>query len=116
MIAANALRDRKKFLLIDTLGGPHPTIPGARSIPFAGNPGSYNDQDRYLFGQELERITGGSRNYPIVFFCAGILCRHSYNASLRAIALGFTHVYWYRGGLEAWRQAAFAAAIKAVVK
>ena len=29
----------------------------------------------------------------------------SYNASLRAIALGYTNVLWYRGGIEAWKQA-----------
>lgn len=29
----------------------------------------------------------------------------SYNAALRAINMGFTQVYWYRGGVEAWRQA-----------
>ena len=29
----------------------------------------------------------------------------SYNASLRAINLGYTNVLWYRGGIEAWKQA-----------
>jgi rhodanese-related sulfurtransferase len=24
---------------------------------------------------------------------------------LRLVALGYKHVYWYRGGLEAWRAA-----------
>ena len=29
-----------------------------------------------------------------------------YQAALRLVALGYTHVYWYRGGREAWEVAA----------
>ena len=45
---------------------------------------------------------------PIAFFCQGSHCWESYNASLRAIHMGYTHVYWYRGGLSAWQAAGFA--------
>jgi lipoprotein NlpI len=44
---------------------------------------------------------------PLIFFCAGSRCWHSYNACLRAINLGYTRVYWYRGGLWAWFNGAF---------
>ena len=42
---------------------------------------------------------------PMVFFCQGAHCWESYNASLRAIDLGYTNVYWYRGGLSSWQEA-----------
>jgi PQQ-dependent catabolism-associated CXXCW motif protein len=42
---------------------------------------------------------------PLVFFCVNSQCWLSYNASLRAAALGYTNVYWYRGGIESWRAA-----------
>jgi rhodanese-related sulfurtransferase len=29
----------------------------------------------------------------------------SYNAALRAVNLGYTQVFWYRGGIEAWQLA-----------
>jgi rhodanese-related sulfurtransferase len=38
----------------------------------------------------------------MVFFCANVRCWLSYNASLRAVRLGYTGVRWYRGGIEAW--------------
>ena len=38
-------------------------------------------------------------------YCQGTYCWMSYNAALRAINLGYTNVLWYRGGIEAWKQA-----------
>ena len=57
------------------------------------------------FAGRLERITGGDKARPLVFFCVNTQCWLSYNASLRAAALGYSKVYWYRGGIEAWRLA-----------
>ena len=34
--------------------------------------------------------------------CASKTCWLSYNTALRAARLGYTEVYWYRGGIEAW--------------
>jgi rhodanese-related sulfurtransferase len=45
---------------------------------------------------------------PIVLFCAGPLCWESYNACLRAEQMGFTRIYWYRGGHAAWGDAGYA--------
>jgi rhodanese-related sulfurtransferase len=85
--------------LIDVLSGYHSTIPGAVSLPGAG---FSNQVDR---SQQIMTAVGGARGYPLVFFCAGASCWESYNAALRAIHAGFTNVYWYRGGLEAWAAA-----------
>lgn len=40
---------------------------------------------------------------PLVFHCQSTQCWMSYNAALRAIHMGYTQVYWYRGGVEAWQ-------------
>lgn len=40
-----------------------------------------------------------------MFYCQSTQCWMSYSAALRAINMDFTQVYWYRGGVEAWRQA-----------
>ena len=56
---------------------------------------------------ELNQLTNGRKDFPIVFFCQGVRCWESYNAVLRAWNAGYRNVYWYRGGLQAWQQAGF---------
>jgi PQQ-dependent catabolism-associated CXXCW motif protein len=98
--------NRDQFLLIDVRGGAgHQSIPGARHLPDAGVPGTLDDGAQRRLEQDLERLTNGRRAFPLVFFCSGVNCWLSYNASLRARAAGFTNVFWYRGGLDAWRAA-----------
>lgn len=40
---------------------------------------------------------------PVVFYCNGPSCRRSDNAVVIAIDCGYTKVYWFRGGIEAWK-------------
>lgn len=42
---------------------------------------------------------------PLVFYCRDARCWTAVNAARRAVALGYTQVMWYRGGLQAWQQA-----------
>ena len=53
----------------------------------------------------LQQVTGGDKAKPMLFYCQNTQCWMSYNAALRAIAMGHTRVFWYRGGIEAWQQA-----------
>lgn len=92
------------FLLLDVLGGPE-IIQGAQYAVPAAQPGSFSDQTQQQFGQFLAQATGGSKQYPLVLYCLSTQCWMSYNAALRAINLGYTNVLWYRGGIEAWKQA-----------
>ncbi|MBX2813782.1 MAG: hypothetical protein KTR25_18335 [Myxococcales bacterium] len=41
---------------------------------------------------------------PIVVFCEPN-CWHSWNAAKRIRSYGYTSVYWYRSGVEKWREA-----------
>jgi PQQ-dependent catabolism-associated CXXCW motif protein len=91
-------------VVLDVLGAPQ-TLPNAIPAVFASQPGSYNDMVQQQFGQMLMQLTGGNRQVPVVTYCQGPQCWMSYNAALRAIALGYRNVLWYRGGLEAWMQA-----------
>ena len=92
-------------VLVDALGGPaHRSIPGAEWLPDAGSPGTFNDAAQQSLDNDLSDLTT-DLDTPIVFFCQGSRCWESYNASLRAIHLGYTHVWWYRGGLSAWQAA-----------
>jgi rhodanese-related sulfurtransferase len=39
----------------------------------------------------------------VVFYCNGPRCRRSDNAVVIAAACGYTNIFWFRGGIEAWR-------------
>lgn len=43
-------------------------------------------------------------NSPLLFYCNGIRCGRSARAARIAIDCGYSDVYWYRNGIEAWRQ------------
>ncbi len=93
-------------LLIDVIGGEgHDSIPGAIWLPGAGRGRAFDDAVQAQLAKTLEAITGRIRTRPLVFFCASENCWLSYNAALRAAALGYSEVYWYRGGIEAWTSA-----------
>ena len=94
------------FLLLDVLGGTQ-ILPGALPAAWAAQPGSYTDEIQQQFGQSLQQATRGNKATPLVLYCLSSHCWMSYNASLRAIELGYTNVLWYRGGLEAWQAAGF---------
>jgi rhodanese-related sulfurtransferase len=40
---------------------------------------------------------------PAIFYCNGPSCRRSDNAVVIAVDCGYTNVYWFRGGIEAWK-------------
>jgi len=106
-IRTGALRDSLQAdphpLLFDVLGGDvHASLPGAIWLPGAGRGQSFTDTVQARFAQTLNALTKGDRKRPLVFFCQGPQCWLSYNAALRAVALGYETVYWYRGGIEAW--------------
>lgn len=93
-------------VLVDVASGDsHLTIQGARWIPGAGRGNHFFDELQAQLAGYLDQVSQGDKGRPLAFFCVNAQCWLSYNASLRAVALGYTHVYWYRGGLEAWKEA-----------
>jgi PQQ-dependent catabolism-associated CXXCW motif protein len=91
------------LILIDVLTEEgHVTLAGAVWVSGAGRGTSFVDQVQSILIQLLDKLTGGDKARPMVFFCASSQCWLSYNAALRAVAAGYQNVYWYRGGVEAW--------------
>lgn len=51
----------------------------------------------------LDELTQ-SRAAPIAFYCNGIKCGRSAVSAGIAIDCGYSSVYWFRGGIEEWKQ------------
>ncbi|MCC6533751.1 MAG: sulfurtransferase [Burkholderiales bacterium] len=99
------LESEPRPFLIDVLSGPaHPTVPGSIWL-HNGGLGDFDAAEEKRFLDTLARLAGHDRVRHLVFFCSGVRCWLSYNAALRAARGGYTNVYWYRGGIEAWRAA-----------
>jgi len=95
--------DAARPLLFDVLGGEqHDSLPGAIWLPGAGRGNGFDDAVQAQLARLLQAATKGDAGRAMVFFCQGTACWLSYNAALRAVALGYREVYWYRGGIEAW--------------
>ena len=93
-------------VLVDVASGDgHITLRGAYWLPGAGRGSHYFDPTQQQLAGYLNQLTQGDKSRPLVFFCVNARCWLSYNASLRAAALGYVRVYWYRGGIEAWMEA-----------
>jgi PQQ-dependent catabolism-associated CXXCW motif protein len=80
-------------------------IPESIYIEYAGDYGTFDDNTQRRLKEELAGLTNGNLDMPLVFFCIGATCWESYNAALRAINLGYTKAYWYRGGINSWQAA-----------
>jgi len=45
-----------------------------------------------------------SKTTPVAFYCNGTKCGRSYAAAKIALGLGYTKIYWFRGGWDEWVQ------------
>jgi rhodanese-related sulfurtransferase len=91
-----SLRDRDAgktaFYLIDARGcGDEPTIPTAIC----------------LFPSTLEQLRAKvpDKSFQLVIFCHDGGCPLSYQLASAALAAGYSNVFWYRGGVNAWAAA-----------
>jgi PQQ-dependent catabolism-associated CXXCW motif protein len=94
--------DRAPVLLDVIEGAQTVSLPGAVWSPGSGKGNSLDDGLQRAVARLLEHLTGGSKAAPVVVFCLSKTCWLSHNATLRAVALGYSNVYWYRGGRNAW--------------
>lgn len=79
------------------------SIPGSIWLANAGY-GALSDGIAAYFHDSLDRITGGDKARPLVFFCLAD-CWMSWNGARRAISLGYSHVLWYADGTDGWSKA-----------
>ena len=64
--------------------------------------GSVHLVDRDTSCESLSVLLPGKVT-PVVFYCNGINCDRSDQAVVTALACGYTRIYWFRGGIEEWR-------------
>lgn len=79
---------------------PHANLPGSHWLANTGE-GELSAQWMDYFTRHLRRFSDGRLDQPTVFYCRAD-CWMSWNAAKRAHALGYSEVYWYRDGLDAW--------------
>jgi TolB-like protein/DNA-binding winged helix-turn-helix (wHTH) protein len=85
-----------------------PSIPGSVGLLFVGLGGSFSDEAEDRLRSKLYDLTGGDLDRPLVAVGWNSERFDGRNLALRLVALGYTHVYWYRGGREAWEVAGLA--------
>lgn len=94
---ADWMRSGEEFVLIDVLSrGEHARdhIPGSRNLPVS-------DAD---FVNSVAAEIAGDPERPIVVYGTGESCDASMQAAGELQGAGFTNVYEYKGGLEAWHR------------
>ncbi len=78
------------------------SIAGAVGLKFAGLGGSFADTGQDHLRAKMQQLTAGDLNRATVAIGYNSERFGGRNLALRLVALGYTHVYWYRGGREAW--------------
>jgi PQQ-dependent catabolism-associated CXXCW motif protein len=81
---------------------PHRNIPGSLWLPAAGL-GELPEAWVEHFKDVLDQATGNNRRQAIVFYCKAD-CWLSWNAARRADKLGYERIYWFRDGVDGWRE------------
>ena len=96
--------DQHHPLVLDTTywGG---SIPGAVALWGAGVGGRLSDEYQDRLVHKMDQLTRGNRSVPVVTVGWNAERFQGRNLALRLVALGYTEVYWYRGGREAWMAA-----------
>ena len=68
-----------------------------------GHGASFSEHVQSGFNRKMHGLTKGDLSAPFVFFCMNAERCTGYNLALRLVALGYTRVYWYRGGSKRGR-------------
>ena len=101
--ALATLLEQRKPLVLDTLpwGGRSLVPSGCGAPALAAMSDEYQDR----LDQKMQQLTRGDRTAPVVAMGSNAERFQGRNLALRLVALGYTDVYWYRGGREAWEVA-----------
>jgi adenylate cyclase len=100
------LADRKPLVLDTMWNSWHLSIAGAVGLDGIGFGGVLSDPLQARLDRKMRALTGGDLTRPIVVMGFNSERFDGRNLTLRLAALGYTQLYWYRGGREAWEVAA----------
>ncbi len=75
-------------------------IPGSVWLANVGY-GVLNEEMEAFFRTNLERLSGGSHEKALLFYCQE-RCWMSWNAARRAVEWGYRQVLWYPHGSDGW--------------
>jgi rhodanese-related sulfurtransferase len=93
-------------IIVDTLESfSGRSLPGAVGLAESGWGTSVADPMQDRLRRKMAELTGGDRTRVIVVVGWSSERFGSRNLALRLVALGYTRIYWYRGGREAWEVA-----------
>ncbi len=81
------------------------SLRGAIGLNYVGQGGDLADVAQDRLRQKMRELTEGDLATPIVAVGWSSERFDSRNLVLRLVALGYTKVFWYRGGREAWEVA-----------
>jgi TolB-like protein/class 3 adenylate cyclase len=96
----------RRPIVIDTLlNSWGRSIPGAIGLERAGLGGSTSDGLQDRLRKKMQELTKGDLATPIVAVGFNSERFDGHHLAVRLVALGYTQVYWYRGGREAWEVA-----------
>ena len=97
----------QKPLVIDTMASSwYRSVPGAVGLDISGHAhGTFADAVQKRLEQKSRALTGDDMAKPIVAMGFNVARFDGYNLALRLRHAGYTNVYWYRGGREAWEVA-----------
>src|SRR5262249_47435290 len=103
----SAMLPDKKPLVIDTMEFTwYRSLPGAVGLKFNGNThDSFTDEVPKRLERKLRELAGGDTSRPVIAVGWSAVTFDGYNLALRIRHAGYTNVYWYRGGREAWEVA-----------
>ena len=97
--------EQRKTLVLDASVPWGASVPGAVGLWGSGVGGNVSDEYQGRLGSKMQQLTHGDRNMPMVAMGWSSERYQGRNLALRLVALGYTKVYWYRGGREAWEVA-----------
>lgn len=84
-----------------SLAKPHFNIAGSSWLADVGR-GAIDARLEAYFRDQLAALTGGDTARPIIIYCQSD-CWMAWNAVQRAAKWGYSRLYWYRDGVDGWR-------------
>jgi adenylate cyclase len=101
-----ALLEAEHPLVLDTgLYSWGHSLPDAVGLANSGLGGTIDDAAQERLRRTIRELTQGETGRPILVVGFNALRFDGYNLAVRLVALGYSNVYWYRGGREAWEVA-----------